>query len=484
MSLLESLRSFFRSAPGGDGGDDGATSGFHTVPGVETSPLAANASALEAKAVERIVAPVLKPPVERLSTLGEVATGGMAGIEDGHDRGLGRRVAVKVLHPHFQHDPRLVSWFVREAQITGQLDHPNVVPVYEMGRRRDGRVFFTMKFVEGRTLQEIVASRPAGRIARADLFDLLDIVRKVCDALAFAHSRGVVHRDVKPQNIMVADFGQVYLMDWGIAKFGRRDDAPPSETGKRPALLTGAAMATGGSEVTGTPGFMAPEQARAMTVDHRSDIFSVGAVLYYGLSGAMPYPGTDLSSVLFRASQCDFPPLDQVLGDDSGVPGSLVRIVHRAMAADPADRYDDVAELEAALVGFLRGGGDFPIVNVAAGDVIVREGEIGDRAYIVDTGSCEIFRTEQGEKETLSVVGPGEVFGETAILAAGPRTASVVALEDCTLRELTQDVLLEEVAGLKPWMQVVLRSIADRFRIQMAIGASPAAPDGDGHLAD
>ena len=153
---------------------------------------------------------------DRFIDQGEIARGGMGAIHRVVERTLNRTVAMKVLQPERAHERLVRQRFLAEAQVTGQLDHPNIVPVYELGSDDDGKMFFTMQLIEGRTFSEFLDSNPPDNDERVE--QALEVFFRVCDAISFAHSRGVVHRDVKPSNIMVGEFGQVYLMDWGIAR--------------------------------------------------------------------------------------------------------------------------------------------------------------------------------------------------------------------------------------------------------------------------
>jgi serine/threonine-protein kinase len=274
---------------------------------------------------------------------------------------------------------------------------------------------------------------------------LLDVVAKVCDALAFAHSRGVLHCDVKPANVMVGEFGQVFLMDWGIAR------------------LLGHSSAE--RVVLGTPAYMSPEQARGDRphLDERSDVFLLGATMYEVLTRRAPYVSSDRGETLALAAACAFPS-PRVIAGQVAVPLELDRIVMRAMAKSPSDRYPTVAALKEDLVRFMRGGEEFPRRSFDAGTYIVREGEPGDAAYILVEGRCEIRKGAPGVAETLKVLEPGDVFGEMAILTEGPRTASVLATEPTTVLVVTSRVLEQEMAALKPWIARLLESLANRFR--------------------
>lgn len=408
----------------------------------------------EVRAVRAFIESAL--PLGRESLLGgdEVERGGMGMIEGADDQTLQRRVAKKIIHAQFQDRAWMVGNFIREAQITAQLEHPHIVPVHELARAEDGRVYFTMRLVEGRTLHDLIHDEEP-----ASLFDLLDILIKVCDALALAHSRGVVHCDLKPQNIMTGAFGAVYLMDWGLAyvqgddfePLGAPDDAP---TGRVSTTVEDSAH-TG---VYGTPAYMSPEHARGEQPGKLSDIFSLGAVLYHVVTGRAPYQADNMRDLVNAAEGGVFEPPAVVAGE-ARVPNELNRIVLRAMAKSPEDRYQSVSEIKRDLVRFVRGGGEFPRKSFPAGEHIVREGEAGDAAYVIVSGGCEVYKTIDGEKVTLRSLGPGQGFGEIAILASRPRTASVVCEVDTEVMVVTSQIIEKEVDHMKPWMGAFIRNL-------------------------
>lgn len=415
--------------------------------------------------VDVILAEIRKPPAERLRIESRAASGGMGAIDVATDRALDRRVALKTLHPHLRTNDATVRMFLREARLTGLLDHPHIVPVYDIGERDGDHLYFAMKLVEGRTLGDVIRTLPRGPLDTATLFSLLDVVTKICDALAFAHSRGVLHCDVKPANVMVGEFGQVYMMDWGIARLIASDLAPASSEGPGVAGAAPRHVSATDNSVIGTPCYMSPEQAKGdrARLDVRSDVFLIGSLLYEILTRRPPYANADRSETLALAAACSFPAPRKVATDRS-VPLELERIVLRAMARDPDDRYATVNALREDIVRFMRGGGDFPRKTFTAGEPIVREGEPGDAAYIILDGRCEILKDLPGGSEVLNVLGPGDVFGEMAILTAGPRNATVVATEPTTVLVVTSAVLEGEMAALKPWMATLLKSLATRFR--------------------
>lgn len=438
-------------------------------------PTVANPEAWEDGAsVESILEHVREARGAWPETVRDVAEGGMARIFCVRTAGLDRQVAMKLISPELAQHRVSVAWFIREAQVTGQLDHPNIVPVHELGVTWDGLPYFTMKLVEGDTLRDRVQDLPEGPIDREMLLDLLGVVLKVCDALAFAHSRGVVHSDIKPANVMTGEFGQVYLMDWGIASLLGRPlggvapagDARVVESWVKAPLPRGA----------GSPGYLAPEQANGGEVDERTDVFGVGALIYYILARHPLYDGETTLEVFNRALDGDVRPLDEL---ESGlrVPTQLRRIVERAMAPRKQDRYPSVIALQTDLQRFVRGGGDFPIVSFETGDAIVREGERADAAFVIVSGRCEVFTETDGEKQPIARLGPGDVFGETAILADSDRMATVAALESTTCVRIPIDVFRRELDDMTPWMGAITRALARRFRDQLtrSRGAAPRA---------
>jgi eukaryotic-like serine/threonine-protein kinase len=234
----------------------------------------------------------------RYRLIQRIGSGGMGAVYLAEDAVLERRVALKILDLP---DPsgELAARLLREAHILARLEHPGIVPVHDAGTLPDGRIYYAMKFVEGQRLDSLIERMGA-------LSDRLRVFQRICDAVAFAHARGILHRDLKPENIMIGPFGEVLVMDWGIAKILRRhptpetgtrpDASPDAETGKAIPAAAAAPQATpletAHGTVLGTPGYMAPEQARGdvESLDERADIYSLGAILQFLLVGAAPAP--------------------------------------------------------------------------------------------------------------------------------------------------------------------------------------------------
>jgi serine/threonine protein kinase len=321
---------------------------------------------------------------------GKLAEGGMGVVLNARDQRIHRSVAMKVLHSGHDYSADKLNRFVGEAQLTGQLEHPNIVPVYQLGLLADGQVFYTMKYVRGRTLEDVLEKLRQGdleTLKQYPLSALLTVFMKVADALAFAHSRGVVHRDLKPANLMIGAFGEVLIMDWGLAKrladdSGTAPGTTPPPVSVQPAAPTDSTEAplslssegrfrTLHGLVVGTPPYLSPEQAIAgAPLDKRSDIHVMGVILYEMLALRPPLDCTDPEAALAAISKGALIPLEERirLTDRDGTPPpklshcpgkkppeGLVAIVHKAMQRDPALRYQNVEDLQADIVAFQNG---------------------------------------------------------------------------------------------------------------------------------
>jgi len=228
---------------------------------------------------------------ERFVDRGVIAKGGMGSVHVAFDNVLLRKVAQKFLDQGQDNDASIVQQFVEEARITGQLDHPNVVPVHELAVGHDGQLFFTMKYIDGETYGDRIRKFHQAPNDPEELYRLLQVFQKVCDAIGFAHERGIVHCDIKPDNIMVGSFGQVYVMDWGVALLRPTDHADAVQLGP---------SARSSQYVGGTLSYMAPEQAwgRPEDISCATDVYGLGGLLHYLLTGKPPnYDTTRLDGV-------------------------------------------------------------------------------------------------------------------------------------------------------------------------------------------
>ena len=289
----------------------------------------------------------------------ELGRGGLGRVLLAFDGWLNREVAIKELLPReeegleeAERNAEQVVRFLREARVTGQLEHPNIVPVYELEQREDGSLYYTMKVVHGRTLAEAVAqSQDIG-----ERLKLLGHFVDLCQAVAYAHSRGVVHRDIKPENVMLGEFGETVVLDWGLAKIrGKRDI--PGEAIEREVKLSrdGEDDPMTSGRVIGTPAYMSPEQANAEmeAIDERSDVWSLGAVLYEILTGRPPFDGTGMDEVLAQVRKDPVPP---VRTRSPRAPAELASVCEKALKRQRSERYADARALAEEVESFQSGG--------------------------------------------------------------------------------------------------------------------------------
>jgi serine/threonine-protein kinase len=319
---------------------------------------------------EHSLPPSPTPALAEYELLEVLGKGGMGAVYRSRDPGLGRDLALKVLRPELQGNREVEERFEQEARITGSLQHPGIVAVHALGRLPDGRLYFTMKIVRGRTLAEMLNVGPASsRPTEAEAAgwkpapqELLAIFEKVCQTLAYAHSKRVIHRDLKPGNIMVGAFGEVQVMDWGLAKALPHDPVQPEQATTVPAsaVVTGrdadAPMLSHAGNVMGTASYMAPEQAGGAVeqLDERCDVFGLGAVLCEMLTGQPPYTGPTPPVVLDRAKRAELGPAITRL-ESCGADAELVALAKRCLAVELANRPDNASEVARAVSAYMAG---------------------------------------------------------------------------------------------------------------------------------
>jgi serine/threonine-protein kinase len=287
--------------------------------------------------------------------------GGTGEVRQVVDRLLGRKVAIKTLRPEYAARRSMVRRFIHEAHIVGQLEHPAIVPVHDLGQLPDGQWFLTMTEIRGKDLDKVIRrfhkARRGGNVL--DLHDgwglrrFMDVLRTICGAVGFAHAKGVIHRDLKPENVMIGDFGEVLVVDWGLAKIldGSGDNFGLDD---EDLLVSGSSQKTRVGVVAGTPAYMPPEQAHGQidALGPWTDVWSLGGVLFAMVYGRPPFRG-GAREVLEQVKLAPPEPLDV-----PGVPDALVQIWRKAMSMDPSDRFPDARALGQELADWLEGARD------------------------------------------------------------------------------------------------------------------------------
>lgn len=271
-------------------------------------------------------------PNTRYAFFSTIAKGGKSLIKSCRDLHLRRTICYKTLRPEFIDNPIENARLLREARISAMLQHPNTVPTYELGRDNRGNYYFTMKLVHGYTLREVLNYRE-----RYDLTQLMDVILQVGRALAYAHARGVLHRDIKPDNILIGPYGEVLLLDWGLAKVWSKEADNISEEPAQEKEVAGEKGMTGEDKLQGTVMYMSPEQIdRDPSISFTSDIYSLGAVLYETLTGTTPFQGEVVQTLLEKVrTEKPAPPQSAT---KQRVPQVLADLSMQCLEKDPAKR--------------------------------------------------------------------------------------------------------------------------------------------------
>lgn len=446
-----------------------------------------------------------------------IAQGGMGAILEAEDCKLGRTIAVKVMLDERDKDEAAKQRFIQEAAVLGRLEHPNIVPIHDLGRDSAGNLYYTMKLVKGRTLQDILndlrAEKPEA-LKHYPLDRLLTIFLKVCDALAFAHDQKIIHRDLKPENVMVGEFGEVLVMDWGIAKIldGRAEiggiDALASSDN---ASISGSYTATLEGSVMGTPQYMSPEQAQGeiAEMDARSDIFSLGGILYTILTLRPPVEGKDVWEVLDKVSNADITPPTTFGGATTakGEPRSKGKVLEAKNITPlphiPAGRVPNALSAVAMKALSLEKRKRYQSVTVLSGDIEKYQGGFATSAE--KAGAMKqlvlLAKRHKGVTVTLAAMLLLSVGFVIKVMASerAARAASIVAVEkeEAARRSAAEANLALTEAALReangPLMQAALKAVPEDLRdatwryLLAQSGTSIAQPKSDSgqftHLA-
>ncbi len=401
----------------------------------------------------------------------QLARGGMGVIYTVYDQDLRRTTAMKVPSPQILHQEPKVSSFIEESRVTAQLEHPNIVPIHEIGVIEDSSLpYYTMKLVDGEPLKDVIrmiAREDPDYVRHYTRHRLLDIFLKVCNAVAYAHSHGVIHRDIKPENIMVGKFGEVLLMDWGLAKYvDAEDNTAFEEVQDTSQIVEHNPSRTEDGVIKGSLAYIAPEQVlgNPSEIDKKTDIFLLGGTLYQIFTHSPPYEGENMMDILQRAERCEYE-VPSKRNPRAQIPKALERIILHAMAPAKNKRYascqDLIDDIEAFLAGRRSGG----IRQFHVGQEIIKAGDESKETFVIISGKARIHRNVNGRNMTIAEIGAGEIVGEMAGIGQSARTATVTATEDTEALIITYDLLLDELRKLSPWMEKIVFSLADRVRL-------------------
>ncbi len=404
--------------------------------------------------------------------INEVGQGSTGRVFLSHDPYYGRDVAIKVYNLESEDDEQKASvsrkMFFNEAQMVGRLQHPNIVPIYDAGEE-DGKYYVVTEHIHG--ARTLAAYTKPDNLLRID--DVVEIVYKCAKALYYAHNRGVVHRDIKPNNIMLTNDNDVRIIDFGIAIVSDSDVS----------RIEG---------IAGSPSYMSPEQVQSAEITAQSDIYSLGAVMYELLTGYRPFRANNLSKLLHQIVFATPPPLHSLRDEISE---DLEKVVATSLQKEPEKRFANASEFAAALTRVyqdlrtqysqidrkeqfdllrkLRFFHDFSHAEIhevlrasdwrqyKAGDAIIREGEMDDRFYIIVTGEV---RVESGRRK-IGMLSEGECFGETSYVDGAKRTASILAHSDVTLMRVSSSLLEQASASCQlRFNKVFLRTLINRLQ--------------------
>ena len=397
-----------------------------------------------------------------------IVSGGMGAIHNVLDQDLKRTTAMKVILSNYKNDPDSLKSFITEAKITGLLEHPNIIPVHDLGFSSESGLYFTMKLAHGEALNDVLKKIKEDRssyLKRYNLYHLLGIFRKVCDALSFAHSKNIIHQDIKPHNIMVGKYGEVLLMDWGIAKY--IGDPEQEKNAVYQEIFQEIQEYTQGAkgQIKGSPTFMSPEQTQGdpELLDKKTDIFLAGATLYHMMTLETPYVGNDVYEVLQNAENCQLIPPDQ-RAPFRQLPVEVCRIIMKAMAPAKKDRYENVDDLISDIDDILSGKwSQLETKKFTQGQFLMKEGEVGEEAYIIKKGEVQVSRKSDGNQVVLGVLKEGDIVGEMALIINEKRSASVQSAGDTEVEVLNKHLFEESLKKLSPAVEKIITTLTQRL---------------------
>jgi eukaryotic-like serine/threonine-protein kinase len=391
-------------------------------------------------AVDHIDATFTATPGDRYERKRMIGQGGMGTVVLVRDRTVGRHVALKQLNEDAK-DGESLARFAREARVQGQLEHPAIVPVYDAGTAPDGRPFFTMKRVRGQSLAEVLDQIRAGKATGFSARKLLSAFSQLCAAAHYAHERGVVHRDIKPTNVMLGAYGEVYLLDWGVAKVAGE---PRERMTSDPHIDAKAGLQTGFGSVMGTLTTMAPEQAVGAEVDARTDVYALGAVLFEILT-LQPFHPKGEFDVVIQQIKTGIDARPSVRAPEAEVPPELEDLCVRATKLQPADRIASAMLLRDAIEDYLDGDRDIELRREGSRQHSATAKEAAKSALALRSTDAPPEAEEMARTAALSEVGKALALDPTNAEALG----TLVKLLTTPPKVMPKEIMAEHVDSLR-----------------------------------
>ncbi|HEY3488282.1 MAG TPA: protein kinase [Gammaproteobacteria bacterium] len=404
----------------------------------------------------------LKNP-DRYSRLRELGAGSIGKVHAVFDTFLQRVVAHKVMKQEHLANNNILQTFGNEIKLMGRLSHPGILPVYDAMLGDNGEPAYIMRYAEGEDLAALL-QMPKGKLdsVALPLEQAVRILLKLCETLAYAHDHGVLHLDLKPENIMLGRYGEVLIMDWGAARV--------YDTVKYEASIK---QHTGDSVhiehqhenrnlLIGTPAYMSPEQLKSPRdqLTPASDIFSIGTLFYQMITGVHPFKERVFEKLSDKIARYTPPPAHEVNAD---IPHNISRICEGMLQKKPEERYASFREIIKDIDDYQRSGAGSPTRNYAAGEIIFKEGDPSDFVCIVVSGSVEISVRNNGKTKAIARLGANEPFGELAALTGNPRTATATAVEASVIRMISKQDIAVEIENLSPWVGSMVKALSKRF---------------------
>ncbi len=392
-------------------------------------------------------------PRDRYHLMGPLGKGTYTDVFSCFDSLLNRVVAMKQLRKEFIDDQNAVRKFINESRLISYIDHPGIVTIYDLFIDNNGLPSYTMNLIPGLTLRSELKSKTRSQ--------LLNSFTKICETLAFVHDKGVIHLDLNPEDIILGHYGEITITDWGNAIL--YDNKPYEEFLRLVKMVPYVQVDEQVEYTAGNSLYISPEQANGKTdqLSPSSDIFAMGIILYEIMTGRHPFAAKDLTTSRKKISDFSPPKVNEVCPE---LPSMLSQICDKMLEKDTFDRYHSFHEILIDFDSFYNSGQAFAKKSFKKGQILFKEGDIGNYAFSILEGEVEISKLSEGSKKVLARLGKNEIVGELAIFTNEPRTATVTALQDgTTIRILDRKSVEQEMQKLAPWVHKMVTCLSRRF---------------------